>query len=352
MSSVAPPIHLEEHSQHMHAPALPAGGLFHALWQVEDAHPGRVRIGYSLRLRDDPVRLGQRPFMNFALHDFHGTAWVQASHGEHLPKLHIQNFGLLGPNGALPYHLTEHAYTRIHHHGDTTFTEFLDVFHHRAYGLFYRAWAQAQPQVCYAAKTPNPFTRRMGQLAGARPGAPLDEPLQQTDASLERHGMPDHFSRSSKTQEGLEALLSHGLACPAQVHPFQGQWLSIHTKRPAWGRPLNRCMLGTRAWDCQSLLHVQLGPVPYNTYLSFWPGQAKRKRAQALLRHYLALEYDATITVAIHPDTVPRLALSQVALGRNAWLGRVQTASQACVSLGRVATHFSSSPASQIRSCP
>ncbi|HEX4916626.1 MAG TPA: type VI secretion system baseplate subunit TssG [Limnobacter sp.] len=351
MTPAAHPPTLLTHAEHALAPPTPAGGLFHTLWQVEHAHPGRVRIGYSLRLRDDPVRLGQRPFMNFALHDFQGTTWVQASGGGHVPKLHIQNFGLLGPNGALPYHLTEHAYTRIHHHGDTTFSEFLDVFHHRAYALFYRAWAQAQPQVGYAAQVPNPFTRRLGQLAGARPGAPLDEPWTHPLEALARHGLPDHFSRTSKTQEGLEALLNHGLGCPAQVRPFQGQWLIMRPPKHAWGRSLGFCMLGRRAWDCQSLLHVELGPVPYTAYSSFWPGQVQRKRAHALVRHYLALEYDAKITVAVDHHTIPRLALGHLTLGRNVWLGRVRKASQARVSLGRVATHFSSSPASSSRSC-
>ncbi|HEX4842616.1 MAG TPA: type VI secretion system baseplate subunit TssG [Limnobacter sp.] len=340
-----------EYIEHTQAPPLPAGGLFHALWQLEDAHPGRVRIGYSLRLRDDPVRLGQRPFMNFALHDFQGSAWVKAAHGEFLPKFHIQNFGLLGPNGALPYHLTEHAYTRIHHHGDTTFSEFLDVFHHRSYGLFYRAWAQAQPQVAYSENKPNPFTRRLGQLAGARPGASLDELAPHASVALLRHGLADHFSRVSKTQEGLESLLRHALVCPVQVQPFQGQWLTMQQAKQPWGSPVRLCMLGRRAWDCQSLVRIQLGPVSYQAYQSFWPGQVQRMRAQALARHYIALEYDATIQVAVDHTTIPRLAMGHQALGRNAWLGRVQRASQAHVSLGRVATHFSSSPASQFRSC-
>ena len=56
-------------------------------------------------------------------------------------------FGLFGPNGPLPIHLTEYARERLQHGGDATLCRFLDVFHHRFLALFYKAWAQAQPHV-------------------------------------------------------------------------------------------------------------------------------------------------------------------------------------------------------------
>ena len=63
------------------------------------------------------------------------------------PRLQVRLFGLLGPNGPLPLHLTEYARERLRHAGDPTLSRFLDLFHHRFLALFYRAWAQAQPHV-------------------------------------------------------------------------------------------------------------------------------------------------------------------------------------------------------------
>jgi type VI secretion system protein ImpH len=62
------------------------------------------------------------------------------------PRLMQRIFGLLGPNGALPLHLTEYARERAQHHGDPTFQRFLDTLTHRFALLFYRAWAEAQPR--------------------------------------------------------------------------------------------------------------------------------------------------------------------------------------------------------------
>ena len=72
---------------------------------------------------------------------------VRAGAGGRPPRLQVRLFGLLGPNGPLPLHLTEYARERLRHAGDPTLSRFLDLFHHRFLALFYRAWAQAQPHV-------------------------------------------------------------------------------------------------------------------------------------------------------------------------------------------------------------
>ncbi len=64
--------------------------------------------------------------------------------GDGPPRISIYGFGLFGPNGPLPLHLTEYARERRRHHSDNTLSAFADLFHHRLILLFYRAWADAQ----------------------------------------------------------------------------------------------------------------------------------------------------------------------------------------------------------------
>ena len=63
------------------------------------------------------------------------------------PRMEVFFFGLFGPHGPLPLHLTEYARNRLRQAGDPTFARFADIFHHRLLSLFYRAWANAQPTV-------------------------------------------------------------------------------------------------------------------------------------------------------------------------------------------------------------
>ena len=67
--------------------------------------------------------------------------------GSRPARLLVHFFGLFGPNGPLPLHLTEYARDRRRNHATRPSRASLDLFHHRLLSLFYRAWANAQPTV-------------------------------------------------------------------------------------------------------------------------------------------------------------------------------------------------------------
>ena len=99
------------------------------------------RVGESISPRQDPVRFGQNPSLAFAPATL--ESFSPATDG--LPaRLQVYFLGLFGPNGPLPFHLTEFAHERLHAHRDPSLTRFLDVFHHRMLSLFYRAWANSR----------------------------------------------------------------------------------------------------------------------------------------------------------------------------------------------------------------
>ncbi len=84
--------------------------FFQALRRLECEHRDRPRIGAGLRPGDDPVRLGQPPYLNFAGSTVSSFA---AGTGGRPWRLAVNFFGLLGPNGPLPLHLTEYARDRV-----------------------------------------------------------------------------------------------------------------------------------------------------------------------------------------------------------------------------------------------
>src|SRR5262245_16265061 len=118
--------------------------FYQTLRKLECLHSGKPRWGKALRPIDEPVRLGQEPDLAFAPAPI--AAFEAGANGKP-PRLQIRLFGLLGPNGPLPIHLTEFARGRLRNVGDPTLCRFLDLFNHRFLALFYRAWAQSQPHV-------------------------------------------------------------------------------------------------------------------------------------------------------------------------------------------------------------
>ena len=84
--------------------------LFAALRRIEQAHRDRPRLGESRKAADDPVRITQRPHLYFAGADIAAFAAGESA----VPRVEQHGFGVFGPNGALPLHLTEVAYSREH----------------------------------------------------------------------------------------------------------------------------------------------------------------------------------------------------------------------------------------------
>src|SRR3954447_9793819 len=83
---------------------------FHAaLRRLESLFRERPRFGQAMRPSDEPVRLGQEPSTTFApsaLKSF--TPHTDDGPG----RLIVSFFGMFGPRGPLPLHITEYARDR------------------------------------------------------------------------------------------------------------------------------------------------------------------------------------------------------------------------------------------------
>lgn len=299
-----------------------AHDFFHALRRLECLHPDKPRIGEAARPSEEPVRFGQEPALDFA------PAAISAFHvKEGRPsRLEQRFFGLLGPNGPLPLHLTEYARERLMHNGDATFARFLDVFHHRFLSLFYRAWSQAQPTANLDRPDDDRFALYVGALAGV--GSPRQR---------ERDAAGDHvklfftgwLSRQVRNRDGLEALLAGYFRLPVRVETFVGHWLRLpenERSRLGAGGPAaclgGGALLGASVWDRQHKIRVHLGPLTLSQYEDFLPGDGALARIVALVRQYLCFELDWDMRLILAAPEVPDPRLGGTTrLGWTTWLG-------------------------------
>ena len=293
------------------------------LRRFECLHANKPRIGQSLRPADDALRLGQEPALDFA------PAAISAFKNipGRPPRLEQRFFGLLGPNGPLPLHLTEYTRERLLHKNDATLARFLDIFHHRFLSLFYRAWAQAQPTVNLDRPKEDRFALYIGALAG------LGSPSQRN-----RDAAGDHvklffsglLSRQVRNRDGLEALLAGFFRLPVKVESFVGHWLSLPASewsRLGAGTAAARlglgAVLGSRIWDRQHKFRLHLGPLSLEEYRCFLPGGAGLPKLVALVRQYLSMELEWDVRLILAKNEAPKLSLGGgQQLGLTSWLGR------------------------------
>jgi type VI secretion system protein ImpH len=292
-------------------------GFFAALRRIEAANPDKAKIGTSAKPADDPIRLGQEPSMAFAP----STLASFKCRTELPPRLEVLFFGLFGPNGPMPLHLTEYARGRIHNEGDETFARFVDLFHHRMLSFFYRAWAESRPVAHLDRPLEDRFSRRLGSLIGIG-----------IDQLRGRDAMPDyaklHFaglmSNHTHNAEGLLAILRSYFHMPISIEQYVGTWFTIPEnarlrlgETPATGALGVTTSLGARVWECQSKFRLIVGPLTMKDYQRMLPGGSSLHRLVALVRNYLGDEFDWDVQLILDRSEVKPATLG--AFGQLGW---------------------------------
>lgn len=293
--------------------------FFQALRRLESGYPDNPRIGEAKRPTDEPVRLGQEPTLAFAP----STLASLRRRGNRPPRLEVFCFGLFGPNGPLPLHLTEYARDRLRNHDDPTFARFADVFHHRLLTQFYRAWASLQPAVSYD----RPERDRFGEYLGAVFGLGMPS-LRERDAApdLAKLYYAGLLAGPTRHADGLRAMLGDFFGMPVTIEQFVGQWIELSEDNmtrlgdPDTGALGVTAVAGSRVWDVQHKFRIRVGPIGYADYRRLLPGGDSLARLVALVRNYVDDGLSWDLQLVLKKEDVPPLRLGESGqLGWTTW---------------------------------
>ncbi|MPY87891.1 MAG: type VI secretion system baseplate subunit TssG [Luteitalea sp.] len=350
--------------------------FYQTLRKLECLYREQPRWGQGLRPVDERVRLGQDPDLSFAPAPL--AAFEPGREGK-APRLQVRLFGLLGPNGPLPIHITEYARERLRNAGDATLSRFLDLFHHRFLTLFYRAWAQAQPHVNRDRPEADRFAGYVGAFIGISPQAFRHRDTLPDAAKLFHVGALMPYVRHA---EGLAAILQHFFRVPVRIEEHVGHWMRLgageRTSLRREGATLGAgAVVGRAVWDRQHKFRIHLGPLTLAQYESFLPvpprvpvsprvrsegssdpsspsqhgegglvspaclAEAERRRKPPSgegglrklvdwVRLYLCFELDWDVRLRLEKNEVPSLTLGgRGRLGWTTWLGERRTETDA-----------------------
>jgi len=297
-------------------------GFFNALRLLECAHKDKPRIGQSLRPIDDPVRLLQTPSMSFAPSTL---SKFEPQTKEGPAKLSSYFFGLFGPNGPLPLHLTEHACTRSVRVRDDTFAGFADIFHHRMLSLFYRAWANHQPTVSHDRQDSDQYKTYIGSLFGLGMPSLHNRDDMPDNAKLYYAGL---MSNQTRHLYGLESILHDFFNIPVKINEFVGEWVAMPEhcqikisqgiETMTLGIDSN---IGTHIWTSQLKFRLVFGPLDLDQFMSLLPGNKSLSRLAAIVRNYVGDELAWDLKLLLKRDQIPMFALDGTnKFGWTSWL--------------------------------
>ncbi len=297
-------------------------GFYAAMRMLEAAHPELPRFGNSTRPSQDALRLAQEPSV---IHAPSTLAAFEPGDEDRPDRLLVHFFGLFGPDGPLPLHLTEYARDRRRNFGDATFQRFADMFHHRLISLFYRAWADVRPTVSFDRPEQDRFGHYVGSLIGLG-----------TPGLRDRDAMPDltklHFAglfaNQTRNAEGLGQILAEFFAMEVHVEGFIGAWLTLppsdYTRLSdgeATAQLGRSAVLGARVWSRQHKFRIVFGPLNLADYERLLPGGLSFHRLVPIVRNYAGDVLMWDVNLILQTEEVPDTKLGQYGrLGWTTWL--------------------------------
>lgn len=303
-------------------------GFVPLMRRLAAVEPSMPPIGKAERPQQESFRLGQQASLAFAPREL---AKVEIKPGaDERPRAHIKLFGLgsLGPNGALPIHFTELVRERVEGRRDAALADFLDLFHHRAFTHFYRAWSQSQSAAGLDRSGEETFSAYIARLVG-------DEPSEMQGSALASHARwasSAHRVRAARNPDGLVSTLSRFFGVEVHLCEYMLQWMPIEPQdQCVLGQPRSSNVLGEGAMlgevvpDRQSRFGLVMGPLDLDGYLRLTPqGAATGRDLPALVeivRSFIGFEYVWEVELLIDRAAAPRAHLGDgTQLGWSTWM--------------------------------
>lgn len=296
--------------------------FFAVLRRLQASMPGPP-LGEALRPSEEWARIAQEPSLAFAPTSISFARWDE---DRQRLNLLVRFTGLLGPNGPMPTHLTEYVIDRRRHFDDTALDSFLNVFNHRIFTLFFRAWSLNQPTVDYDREDQRCHEFYLRSLIGLA-----------TRTSVERDSVPEAarifqsgwLSGLTRSPEGLAAVLGDFLGLPVEVQCFRGMWLELpaDSRCRLGGSPETAslgpcCIAGERVWLVHLKFRLRIGPLSRKDYENLIPGGLAFRQVKDWIRFYLGDEFYWEMQLILRRSEVPSCQLgSGVHLGWTTWMG-------------------------------
>lgn len=324
-------------------------GFIAALRKLESIYEDKPRLGESARASDDPIRLGQDPSLAFAPRPI---ANFKTGAAKSPDRLESYFFGLFGPNGPMPLHVSEFVHGRELNHGDRTFHAFANAFHHRLLSLFYRASVNGEPTINMDRPADNRFDLFVGAILGVGPDALRNRDAMPDAAKLHNSAL---LSMQTRPAEGLVDLLENYFHLPFSMHELVGEWLTLADEdQSRLGLSERACTLGESAilgreiWNCQHRFRIVCGALSLADFSRLLPGANSVGALLAVVRNYVGDEFAWDIQLVLKKDDVPGIELGKSGqLGWTSWLGDRSDDSDAddvVIDLQRMATSRTAQP--------
>ncbi|VAW76158.1 Uncharacterized protein ImpH/VasB [hydrothermal vent metagenome] len=286
-------------------------GFYQAIRILEQAWSRHGSLGGEL---DRWVKLIPAPEISFPAADFR-----RCEYGEDFKITLECNFmGLYGVDAAVPHYLTE-VTARDDEQSDI-FRNFLDIFSHRFYSLFYQVWKKYNPAL-FLESDDTGYRNCLSAIAGRAAESTGGEELAYAGVLGGRNSNAD----------GLKGIIREFLdTSKVGIEQFVSRWVQLDAipalgTRQYGGLKLgDNTVIGARVLDKGGKIRLHIGPLSMSRVLNLLPQKKKGTELGELIKRYLSPSLTYDVVFLVIPDKSWRLQLgvTQANLGWTTLLGK------------------------------
>nr|WP_255575231.1 type VI secretion system baseplate subunit TssG [Caldovatus aquaticus] len=237
-------------------------------------------------------------------------------------ELTVAAFGLIGPGGVLPRHVTATVAAELRKRSHALHA-FLDLNARRLLGLYVKAGAKYRPT-----RNPEPAEKVLAAAIGmGTPGLAgrIAPPL----PTLLFHA--GNLAARTRSAERLRAMLEEETGGRVEIEEFAGGWVRLpetEQTRLGGGRTGRHAALGrgaaagSQVWDPQARFIIRIGPLRRAEFEALLPGTPRHRVLVDLARLFVGLDTGFALNLVLAKEEIPPLALggAEARLGQSSWL--------------------------------
>ena len=298
--------------------------FFQAVRLLEELFPEAPSPGEGFDLAQERIRFKPHEGLGFPAADIKKVELVQDGVKPPYGQVVATFMGLYGIDSPLPSHFSNLLVSEDEENG--ALRDFLDIFNHRFYSLFYRSWKKYRPALHFKAAGTEAYSRRLLCLAGVDPAAADSWPVN----PMRLVPLAARLACPVRSVEGLEQLLNAFFPDIAiRVVENVARWAAI-SQPPRLGRGRldqrlgETAIIGRRLVDRTGKFRLVLGPLGYERYLSLLPVGEAAALLHGLVQSYIPDFLDYDVELLLQTEEIPSIELGseQIRLGRDTWLGQ------------------------------
>ncbi len=289
--------------------------FFQAVRMLQRMEKGRGPVGHFAQPREETLRFTTLPSLGFPPSEIYDLKRMSSGQLE----MTVQFMGLCAALAALPSIYTENVLMRLREK-DSAMADFFDIFNHRLLSLFYRAWEKHHFFVGYEAGLDDKLSLRLLDVLGLG-----------TQGLRGRTSIPDKtfifyvglLGRQVRTADSLRQILEDYFDVPVEVNQFAGTWrrlpeenLTFLMGRGAVSEQLGvGVVAGEEVWDHHGRIRISLGPMRFEQYRQFLPGQPGYEELAGWVQFYSDGAYETEVQLILEREEIPGCELGGTGAG-------------------------------------